>query len=273
MLAACSSTTAAPIQCPEEPHAVGSGSNGPVDLWFCSGATALAGSLHQPESSAEAAVVFVHGSGEVPRLGADNPVVTGLLEGDIAVLTYDKRGVGDSEGKCCPGDDGDFTDLIADAAAAMDALRQMDQTRGLPVGFYGESQAAWIAPAAARGSQADFLIMTSAPAVSVGEELLHEDLTAEGLAQEEIRQRLEDTPPSGADPGPDIAELAIPMLWVFGDEDTVIPAGHSVDVLVELTTSEDLDLTVVTLPEAGHSLLHHPELFPTVRDWLDSLSG
>lgn len=270
LLAACSNQPAAPIQCPEEGHVVDSGGSGRVDLWFCSEATALAGSLYEPSSNPVAAVVFIHGSGEVSRLGANNPVVTGLLNGDVAVLTYDKRGVGASQGECCPGDRGDFTDLVADAEAAIGALRRIDQTRGLPVGFYGESQAGWIAPAAARVSQVDFLIMTGAPAVSVGEEILHEDLTDQGLTQEAIRQRLTTTPPSGADPRPDIAALAIPMLWIFGADDTVIPVSYSLDVLADLATADELDLTVTTLDRAGHSLIHHPELFPTILEWLAS---
>lgn len=208
----CSPQPAAPIDCPSEFSVIERDPGGWDNVWFCSSGTALAASLYEPTEDPVAGVVFVHGSGEVSRLGHENPVVTGLTDGGVAVLTYDKRGVGQSEGECCPGDDGEFTDLIADAAAGIHTLRQLTGQNGVPIGIYGESQAAWIAPSASHAAAADFLILASAPPISFGEEILHEELTDQGIDQERIRQRLGDTQPTGADPRPDLTDLTIPTL-------------------------------------------------------------
>jgi hypothetical protein len=55
--------------------------------------------------------------------------------------TYDKRGVGASQGQCCPGDYGHFNLLAADADGALHTLatrRDIDPDR---LGFIGASQA------------------------------------------------------------------------------------------------------------------------------------
>lgn len=159
----CSPQSAAPIDCPSEFSAIERDPGGWDNLWFCSSDTALAASLYEPTEDPVAGVVFVHGSGEVSRLGSENPVVTGLIDGGVAVLTYDKRGVGQSQGKCCPGDDGEFTDLTADAAAGIHTLQQTAGQNGVPIGIYGESQAAWVVPSAGHAAEVDFLILVSAP--------------------------------------------------------------------------------------------------------------
>jgi hypothetical protein len=41
------------------------------------------------------------------------PLLPGLVGAGIAVLSYDKRGVGQSEPECCPGDTGHFNLLTA----------------------------------------------------------------------------------------------------------------------------------------------------------------
>jgi hypothetical protein len=46
-------------------------------------------------------------------------VVPGLVAAGFAVLSYDKRGVGQSEGACCPGDQGHFNLLTADVEGAI----------------------------------------------------------------------------------------------------------------------------------------------------------
>lgn len=109
-------------------------------MWFCSGATVLAGTIHRP-AEVRASVAFVHGSANGERLQSGNPVVSGLLDAGVAVLTYDKRGTGSSQGQCCPGNDGDFDDLIADTAAAVSTLRGLPDLGDRPIGVYGERSA------------------------------------------------------------------------------------------------------------------------------------
>src|SRR5690242_17390778 len=69
------------------------------------------------------AVVWIHGAGEATRIAFGFPVFRDLVKGGVAVLTYDKRGAGASEGTCCPGDAGHFNLLSADVEGAIGALR------------------------------------------------------------------------------------------------------------------------------------------------------
>lgn len=143
----------------------------------------------------------------------------------------------------------------------------------MPLGIYGESQAVWIGPAAALRADAEFMILTAAPPISWGEEILHEELTDQGLDQDEIARRLADTPPRGAEPRADIQRLAIPTSWLYGSADTVIPVAYSLDVLEGIEAAGDLDASIRVLEGGGHSLIHHPDLFPAVTEWIDATLG
>ena len=93
------------------------------EVTFSSGNVVLAGSLALPGGEAAAAgVVMVGGSGPSDR---DNdtyfpPIRRHLTGAGIAVLSYDKRGVGGSSGDWR---DATMDDLAADAATALDFLR------------------------------------------------------------------------------------------------------------------------------------------------------
>jgi len=70
------------------------GTHREVAVHFTCQETELAGTLYLPKQSGHhPAVVWVHGSGEQPRLNY-GPVVAPLVENGIAVFSYDKRGVG-----------------------------------------------------------------------------------------------------------------------------------------------------------------------------------
>src|SRR5437867_3230351 len=69
----------------------------------------LAGTLTLPPGPGpHPALVWVHGSGQAQRLTYRAPLVQTLVQAGLAVLSYDKRGVGESQGVCCPGDAGHF---------------------------------------------------------------------------------------------------------------------------------------------------------------------
>jgi hypothetical protein len=86
------------------------------------------------------AVVWIHGSGEEPRLGYGN-LVAPLVHDGVAVFSYDKGGVGQWQGDCCPGDQNRFNLLAADADGAVLTLRSRADIDAARVGFYGSSQA------------------------------------------------------------------------------------------------------------------------------------
>ena len=145
----------------------------------CEGAV-LAGTLYLPNTKGRfPGVVWVHGSGEQPRLTYGS-VVAPLVEQGIAVFSYDKRGVGESEGQCCPGDQGHFNLLSADASGAINALLSRTDIDPSRIGLIGASQAGWIVPlTAARTDHVAFTAMVDAPAVSYGLEGAYSRITGE----------------------------------------------------------------------------------------------
>jgi pimeloyl-ACP methyl ester carboxylesterase len=125
-------------------------------------------------------VVWVHGNGPQTRLHYGPGVTGALVQAGIAILSYDKRGLGDSQGVCCPGDQGHFNLLAADAMGAINALRAMPDINPNQVGLIGASQAGWIIPiAAARSPDVAFTAVVDGPAVTQSEELLYSFLTGE----------------------------------------------------------------------------------------------
>ena len=148
----------------------------------CVGAQ-IAGTLNVPLGRGPfPAVVWVHGAGESARLPYDGaPLVQALVDSGIAVLSYDKRGVGESKGECSPGDYGQFNLLAADVDGAVAALRSRSEIDPSRIGLLGASQAGWVVPLAAvrSGGRVAFTALVDAPAVSTGEEDLYSQRTGE----------------------------------------------------------------------------------------------
>jgi pimeloyl-ACP methyl ester carboxylesterase len=109
----------------------------------------LAGTLYLPAASAGPvpAVVLLHGSGQMGRLqNSGNRVLYNhaewLAEHGIAVLFFDKRGVGESSGAFRTAG---FDLLTDDAAGGIALLRRHPRIDPARVGALGLSQGAWIA--------------------------------------------------------------------------------------------------------------------------------
>ncbi len=121
------------------------------DVEFSSGDVVLAGWLASPaRDKALAGVVLVGGSGPADR---DNgtyfpPIREHLADAGIAVLSYDKRGVGSSSGDWL---DSNLDDLAADATAALGFLRAQPGVQAAPAGLLGHSEGGWVALRAAAG--------------------------------------------------------------------------------------------------------------------------
>lgn len=110
-------------------------------------------------------VVMVHGSGPQPR-DANRFAAEALAGRGVAVMIFDKRGVGETEGELAGAS---FEDLAADAIAVAQVLEARDDVAG--VGFFGHSQGGWVAPlAAVRWGGAVFVITSAGPAVAPSRE-------------------------------------------------------------------------------------------------------
>lgn len=142
---------------------------------FVSHATRLGGQLIEPPGPPDPhrpLVVLLHGS----EKSAAIPNIYGymLAAQGISVFVYDKRGTGSSEGEYSQ----NFELLADDAVAALAEARRVAAGRFGRSGYFGGSQAGWIAPLAATHSSADFVAvgfgLTVSPIEEDREQLLDE---------------------------------------------------------------------------------------------------
>jgi pimeloyl-ACP methyl ester carboxylesterase len=117
---------------------------------FTSDSLTIAGLLALPARAGARVpgIVLLHGSEPGKR---DNPffrsVRDRLTRAGWAVLTYDRRGVGESGGRYV--ETPDLREPAADAVAAVRFLRERAEVDGSRVGLLGISQGGWVAPLAA----------------------------------------------------------------------------------------------------------------------------
>lgn len=209
----------------------------------------------------------------------------------IAVLTYDKRGVGDSEGTYVEAATERNVNLIAqDAIAGVEYLKSRPEVKANRIGLTGFSQAGWVIPlAASQSKDISYFIILSGPVTSVGHEDLFSTYTNDGesannYSQEEISKRLADTPASGFDSTPLIANLNQPGLWIWGDQDKSEPAFESERNLKTMIAQGKSNLSYVVLANADHNLQqttqglfneipyapgYHEDYYKTISQWLD----
>src|ERR671936_2185334 len=138
-----------------------------VDVRFsCEGAQQSATAYLPTGAGPYPGVVWVHGNGPERRLSYGPGITSALVQAGIAVLSYDKRGVGQSQGSCCPGDAGHFNLIAADATGAVNALSAMPGIDARHVGLIGASQAGWLIPIeATRSSKVAFIAVADGPTV------------------------------------------------------------------------------------------------------------
>ena len=262
-----------------------------LEVRFPSGGITLSGTLTIPAGAGpHAAVAWVHGSGRTTRAYLPDLQAL-LLRNGVAVLAYDKRGIGQSGGDY-PGESPTSAaiDVLArDAAAAARFLASRPEIGRARVGLAGHSQAGWIVPlAASRDAAVRFAVIFSGPAVTADENDVYQHLTGQGeqpptLTEEEVDAAVLAAGPGGVDPIPWIRTLRIPMLWVYGGLDQHIPPRLSARRLAPIASEPGRDFRVETFARANHALVETqtgltaemlraytfaPGLFGRVREWL-----
>ena len=218
------------------------------DVKFESEGVTLAGSILTPKEIL-AAVVIVHGSDPVKR---EMEFANRLAKQGIAVLTYDKRGVGESGGVYVgPSvgtnniDRGNLHLLSDDANAAVKTLRKYLKNKKLPIGLIGFSQAGWIIPiAASKNPQIEFMVLFSCPTITTLEQLRFQFYTNgnnkfwEDHTEADAREHIKNDPDRyqflATDPKVSLHTLSIPGLWLFGEEDIQIPVRMCIEQLNSL---------------------------------------
>ena len=162
------------------------------DVRFPSGDVQLAGTLIRPKADGKyPAIILVHASGAEDREYV-LPLARFLIRYGIAVLGYDKRGVGGSTGDW---NTASFDDLAGDVVAAFEYLKTRDDIDPKQIGMLGWSQAGWIMPlAAVRATDMAFLISISGagvPAAVTTIDQVQNEMTARGMRPEGIAAIIE----------------------------------------------------------------------------------
>ena len=181
--------------------------------------------------------------------GTYREIALGLAGRGVAVLRYDKRGIGDSGGS--PLSWLDARPLAADAAAAVRAMAQLpgiDRTR---VALIGHSQGGDLALEAARRAPATRVVTLSAPGRPLG--LLPR---VSGTAGRVLRRLVGPEVARATlrrDPRVDAALVRQPVLLVQGTRDRTVPVSDMA-LLAAARREGGLPTTTLTVPGAGHFL-------------------
>lgn len=248
---------------------------------FVSHGDTLSGSLVFPKNGdVRSAVVFVHGSGKQTR---NLHWAERFASQGIAALVYDKRGAGlsggDYESKQSVSEN-NIRLLADDSIAALEVLSNHAQTKDLPLGLTGISQAGWIIPIAAEESNAvDFMVLWSGPICKVSEEDIFSKYTAdldgkkvptyeEALSSRKEKYIWPDFLGADLDPSDSLAKLKIPGLWIFGEGDGSVPVDLSIQRLKKQIDSGG-QYEYALFSSLGHNNMS--ETFSTVTDWISSL--
>ncbi|HAV78673.1 MAG TPA: hypothetical protein DCX53_15095 [Anaerolineae bacterium] len=126
----------------------------------------LAGTLYKPNSNqpSPAIVVVHHASGGEQSDPFYNHLKNELPKHGIAVLVFDRRGSGASEGDF---ESVDFEELAGDVVSAVEYLESRPDIDKSKIGLHGTSQGGWIAPiAAVKKPDIAYIIAVSASGVS-----------------------------------------------------------------------------------------------------------
>ena len=151
--------------------------------------------LSPPGAGPHPAIVLIHGTGRTDRYNV-LPIAHFLVSHGVALLGYDKRGVGGSVGDWRTAS---LDDLAADAVSAAEYLQGRKEIDPKRIGVFGASQGGWVAPLAASKSAGKsggiaFVMAVSGPAMSPAEvELarLEYALRSRGTSEDDTRDALE----------------------------------------------------------------------------------
>lgn len=228
------------------------------DARFQNGDIRLVGTLLVPSGAGpHPGLILINGSNPASRKDAyPRTRAEYLVYHGIAVLLYDKRGVGDSTGRYQEyASDGNIEDLAGDALAGIEYMKARPELDPHRLGMFGSSQAGWIAPRiAARSTDVAFMLLLSGPTVSPAQQNYYRGLLGQSLGDAEITRRVLEYKPNDFDPLPYLARTRIPALWNYGGMDENIPAYASITILDRLAASGQHNHSYRLYPNADHSL-------------------
>jgi dienelactone hydrolase len=229
------------------------------DVRFASQGATVAGTLSVPPGPRpRPGVVILPGSGALNRHFESISQEIYLSLG-FAVLAFDKRGVGASTG-VFPGEQATPDSIGTQAIDAAAAARSMMAQPGIDarqVGFDANSQGGWVGPLAAEHiGGLRFAILIASPAVTSDQQQVYADFSGGSQYVPAQSDRAVDAAvrasSGGYDPGPALAALHIPAIWIYGQLDRQVPVRVCV---ANLATYHNQDWTVTVLPGGSHGLI------------------
>ncbi|WP_417468602.1 alpha/beta hydrolase family protein [Maricaulis sp.] len=282
-----------------------------VQVHIQAGDVTLGATLYRPAgvSGDLPVIVTAHGSAPSTRDGVGYYTNLGLRMG-YAVLSFDKRGTGESTGEyeafSIEKSDRVFRDLAADVAWSVRWVAQQDGIDAGRIGLLGGSQAGWIMPLATQLLAGDgepeiaFIVIGEGVSISAGEEGRHEEILRELVDEHcmssppENSCALQTTPDRqmietadlrivnydgalGYDPRDTLLAISTPTLWVFGLSDYVIPVTPSIDRLGALIRDDGkTNNQLIILPFGDHNFTNvvtgaRYDLVELTEPWLDSI--
>jgi len=229
--------------------------------------TKLMGRISLPESDIPLpAFMELHGSEQGTRDNFGNKVMAHyMISRGFAVLAYDKRGVGDSEGiyQETPSPS-NLQKIAEDAIAGVEYLASRPEIDAKRIGLIGGSQAGWVISLAASQSEAiSHIVILSGPVESTLQEDVFSSYTNDGDSatnydDAKITQQIRDLKPGGFDPIPIIAELNQPGIWLWGSVDKSVPVTFSAENLQALIDSGKNNFSYEIFPNGDHNLNESP---------------
>ncbi len=229
--------------------------------------TKLMGRISLPTSNTSLpAFMALHGSEQGTRDNFGSRVMAHyMISRGFAILNYDKRGVGDSEGVYQEAaSTSNLQKHAEDSIAGVGYLASRPEIDAKRIGLIGGSQAGWVIPLAA--SQSDVIkhmVILSGPVESTRQEDVFSSYTNDGESatnydDAKITQQLRDLKPGGFDPIPIIAELKQPGLWLWGSVDKSVPVTFSAENLQALIDSGKNNFSYQIFLNGDHNLNESP---------------
>jgi pimeloyl-ACP methyl ester carboxylesterase len=133
-------------------------------------------------------IVFVHGSGPEDYSSSDNYryLWEAFTQSGFACYSWDRPGVGQSQGKWC---ESSVEDRADEVISAVNKLKTSDEIDPLKIGFWGISQAGWVIPIVAQKMKPAFVITVSSPVTTAFEQELYRvqsEMKVEGFSKADI---------------------------------------------------------------------------------------
>ncbi len=224
------------------------------------------------------AVVYGPGSGNVSAAHGSTIDFARELNGlGIAVMRYDKRGTGGSDGEVIAvstaNSEATIPVLASDMKAVLDQLLTDPRIDRQRIGLVGASQARWYMPVVAQETpEVTFIVVITGGVVPVGFQNRYEELTRiDGLSPDEAEAELgllsNFNGRFGFNPIPILEVLDIPVLYLLGGDDRTGPLQANIVATIDLIAN-GVDLQVKTYDGAEH-LLPGVDFWPDVASWLD----